>query len=296
MRNLTTTIVAGFAAMTLGACAMGGAQLDEAQSMTPKGSTFGMNLHKGYTDLALSEYAEWDEEDGTVFATRAVTAGKGNLVLPEEISTRKLPKGSVGDLTAARARLVDALRRGAGRKAPEQAARAQVMFDCWMQEQEENDQPRDIKACRDGYEAAMGPVLASLKEAPKVAAKPAPKPAPMPKKIAPPSALLVLFDLDSSKLTGNAPNQINHAAALASGKDQLFTIHLAGHTDLAGDSKYNLVLSKARVDAVAQALIKAGVPANRITKEIHGEEKPRVMTADGTAEQANRRVEAIFRK
>jgi outer membrane protein OmpA-like peptidoglycan-associated protein len=118
----------------------------------------------------------------------------------------------------------------------------------------------------------------------------------MPKAVTPPPAMMVLFDLNSAKLSGNAPNQVTHAAVLASGKDQLFTIHLAGHTDLAGDAKYNLVLSKARVDAVAEALIKAGVPANRITKEIYGEEKPRVMTADGKPEQANRRVEAVFRK
>jgi outer membrane protein OmpA-like peptidoglycan-associated protein len=118
----------------------------------------------------------------------------------------------------------------------------------------------------------------------------------MPKKVTPPPALMVLFDLNSAKLSGNAPNQVMHAASLATSKGELFNIHLAGHTDLAGDAKYNLVLSKARVDAVAEALIKAGVPANRITKEIYGEEKPRVMTADGKPEQGNRRVEAVFRK
>ena len=80
-------------------------------------------------------------------------------------------------LSAARERLVAALAGGAADKDPANAARAQVMFDCWMQEQEENFQPAHIAACRDGFTDAMGIVEAALKPAPApVAAKPAPQP------------------------------------------------------------------------------------------------------------------------
>ncbi len=43
-----------------------------------------------------------------------------------------------------------------------EAANAQVMFDCWMQEQEENFQPPDIARCRDGFSAAIAAVEATI--------------------------------------------------------------------------------------------------------------------------------------
>lgn len=45
--------------------------------------------------------------------------------------------------------------RGGAVFAPAEAATAQAAFDCWMQEQEENFQPRDIGACQNRYLAAM---------------------------------------------------------------------------------------------------------------------------------------------
>src|SRR3546814_7146483 len=61
----------------------------------------------------------------------------------------------VGTLTSSRERLMAVLAAGAAQSDPTQAAEAQVAFDCWMQEQEENFQPDDIAACRDRFEAAM---------------------------------------------------------------------------------------------------------------------------------------------
>ena len=52
-------------------------------------------------------------------------------------------------LSGARSRLIAAFGAGARKRAPKQAAEAQLRFDCWMQEQEENFQPDDIDApCR----------------------------------------------------------------------------------------------------------------------------------------------------
>ena len=73
-------------------------------------------------------------------------------------------------------------------------------------------------------------------------------------------------------------------------------ILLSGHTDRAGSSGYNLVLSKDRLDAVAAALKEAGVPSLILTKTIKGEYDPRVATPDGQRSEANRRVEVVFKR
>ena len=79
---------------------------------------------------------------------RAIAAGSGKKVLSKEVSARPLPADKVDVLKDARERLTAAFPKGATDKMPKEAATAQVMFDCWMQEQEENFQPEDIAASR----------------------------------------------------------------------------------------------------------------------------------------------------
>ena len=70
------------------------------------------------------------------------------------------------------------------------AARAQVMFDCWMQEQEENFQTDHIAACRNRFFAALEEVQKAVEPpAPSVLpvqpVKKEPMPAPRPAPAAP---------------------------------------------------------------------------------------------------------------
>ena len=52
-------------------------------------------------------------------------------------------------------RLTVAMAKGGALKAGKHAAAAQTSFDCWMQEAEENFQPKDIAACRNNFYGAM---------------------------------------------------------------------------------------------------------------------------------------------
>ncbi len=139
-------------ALVLAGCA--GMELQKAQEMSPQGSAFNTSLYGGYVDLAASEYAEGDYWDSDAFATRAISAGSGQMVGPEQIDRRALPADKIGELKDARRRLTMALSDGAAERKPAEAAHAQVMFDCWMQEQEENFQPEDIARCRGALMAA----------------------------------------------------------------------------------------------------------------------------------------------
>jgi outer membrane protein OmpA-like peptidoglycan-associated protein len=273
--------VVALAATTVAACA--GTELQEARKMQPAGSPYNVELSRGYLELSRNEYNEGDYWDSDFFAIRSMDTGKGQNIGPQEIGQRHLPADKVGELTAARQRLVAAQGKNAASVAPSDTARAQVMFDCWMQEQEENRQPWDIKACRDGFMAAMGRVDAAL----------APK-APAPVAMAP-GDYLVFFDWNKANITPEAASILKTVAANAKKMGEP-KIVATGHTDTSGSADYNMGLSVRRAEAVKADLVTLGVPAANITTVGKGQEDPLVPTGDGVREPQNRRVQIQFKK
>lgn len=271
---------AGVAAGLLVVAGCTGQELYQAQQMEPAGSEFEQNLFSGYVGLAESEYAEGDYRDSDVFARRAKQVGTTGAVVPEEIGARSLPGDHVDELTEARTKLMAALDAGAGTKDPARAAEAQVMFDCWMQEQEENWQPEDIARCRDGFYAALGGIEAP---APVAIAKPKPQAV----------RFVVYFETDKSYLDGDAHRVIAEAKAAAA-KLGRPVVKISGNADTVGASEYNQRLSELRAQAVAKILEVGATPVRALLTEAHGETQPAVMTADETDEPRNRRVEIIL--
>ena len=289
-------IVVGSLAVLVGGC--GWSKVQTMKEVQPSGTTFDKALHGGYVKLAESEAAEEDWRDAVTFAERAITAASGKPVYAEAIEARDLPKDKMKELLRARNRLVSALIRNGRKKAPGDAAHAQVMFDCWMQEQEENHQPKDIKRCRAGFEEAMAKVDAALKRKPKPKAKrkPAPKPAPKiaarpaPKPKPATASFIVYFDFDKAKITSDGRAVIDKALGWAKDKGAS-RVTVTGHTDRAGTNAYNMKLSQKRAKAVADALIRSGIGAGAVKTRAFGEENPAVATADGKREARNRRAE-----
>ncbi len=72
------------------------------------------------------------------------------------------------------------------------------------------------------------------------------------------------------------------------------TAYIEGHTDSAGPDEINLALSKARAEAVRQALIERGVPPERLAAEGAGESRPIADNATATGRRENRRVEVYM--
>jgi OmpA-OmpF porin, OOP family len=154
----------GLAAMgLLSACGM---QLDSAREAPPPGGAFEAALHQGYLDLAETERSEQDTLDSDLFAERAMALSAGQSVPPEPLSARNLSNSEFGVMFEARSRLLQSFDQGAKEIVPGDAAQAQVMFECWMQELEEGNQPDDIADCKSGYEAAMAEVDEALRYPP----------------------------------------------------------------------------------------------------------------------------------
>ena len=71
-------------------------------------------------------------------------------------------------------------------------------------------------------------------------------------------------------------------------------ICVTGHTDKVGPETINQEVAQRRADAVAKHLVELGVPQQRIVTASLGSSKPLVVTAPGTPEISNRRVEVVF--
>ena len=291
MYRFAKIILAGFAVGALAGCA--GLELENARNVDPKGSAFTKGLYKGYVTLAASEQGEADYRDADAFALRAISAAGGKEIGPENIASRALPKPKVGELSDARARLMAALEAGARSKAPAPAANAQVMFDCWMQEQEENFQPKDIARCRGGFMTAMAEVDEALKPKPVAAKMPAPKMSPPMRKAMPKpqkQRFVVYFPFDGSKITPASTRVIMDAidAAKSMGAKK---VYVSGHTDRAGADVYNYALSEKRAEAVAATLTGGGILPRLVGLGAFGEANVAVQTKDNVPLAKNRRVE-----
>jgi OOP family OmpA-OmpF porin len=123
-------------------------------------------------------------------------------------------------------------------------------------------------------------------------APPATAPASAPQTAAPPS-FMVFFDWDSSRLSEASLNVVRQAASAFKSKGSA-RITATGHTDTSGPEAYNMALSLRRANAVKDALVREGVPAQSIAVIGRGEQNLLVPTGDGVREPQNRRVEIVI--
>ena len=120
----------------------------------------------------------------------------------------------------------------------------------------------------------------------------APPPPPPATSVAPPS-FMVFFDWDRSNLSQQALTTIQQAADAFKAKGNA-RITATGHTDTSGPEAYNMALSLRRANAVKDALVRDGVPAQAISVVGRGEQGLLVQTGDGVREPQNRRVEIVI--
>jgi OOP family OmpA-OmpF porin len=253
-------------------------EVDRARTLEAEGvSPFNAALVAEYQELMIFEADQmYDWADAVWYAQRAIAASEGELVLPEEPGNRNLPASHVEEITAYRAELVKLLDASARTKAPELAARAQSRFDCWVEQQEENHQWDHIAACREEFLAALGNLIAAM--------------AAMP---AAPQTFVVYFDFDSDAIRADGQAAVDDA--IAAGKSMgMSSFSVTGHADRAGPADYNMGLSIRRAEAVRNALAGMNVAPANVSVAGRGETEPAVPTADGVAEQRNRRAYIVL--
>ncbi len=262
--------------------------LEMVKNMPPAGSAFQTALQREYLKVAYDEDQEDDWKDAGYFADKAIMAAKGSDVPPQEIGEREIPDAHKKELGFARSSLMNALAEKDKVGNVAALARAQAQFDCWLQEQEEDQQPVDIANCRLAFEKSMSLLkMAKATPAPKPMAAAAPAPA---KKMMEAMTFVVYFGHDSVKLSAESGHTIGKAImAINHTKPKL--VQIGGHADTSGDITYNNALSDRRAKAVSK-LIMAGGFDNKLVKDaMFGEDFPAVDTGDGVKNDKNRRVE-----
>jgi len=111
---------------------------------------------------------------------------------------------------------------------------------------------------------------------------------------APPKHFILYFHKDSTRLT-DASRKILKTVRRLIEEENSRDISVIGHSDTAGNRKYNLLLSSRRAEAIADLLEKNGIQRSWIKTTSHGEENPLIKTADNVSEPRNRRVEVVVR-
>ena len=112
---------------------------------------------------------------------------------------------------------------------------------------------------------------------------------------------MVFFATDSVSLNKRAQDQLANTVSnptppikAALQPNSKAKICVTGHTDKVGPETINKEVAQRRADAVAKYLVELGVPQQRIVAASLGSSKPLVVTAPGTPEISNRRVEVVF--
>ncbi|OAN45726.1 hypothetical protein A6A04_07100 [Paramagnetospirillum marisnigri] len=192
---------------------------------------------------------------------------------PDELTIRPLPAPAVPELTAARARLMGYLASGATERVPAAAAKAQVAFDCWL---EQAAQTNVTQSCRKVF-LAHEPILK--------------KPAPVTEVAADVRrSFVVTFALGSSQLSAQAQSTLKEVASVQA-QLRAPVVSVSGFTDTLGSRETNLRLARHRADVVAAELTKLGINPALISEDALGESSLAVATNDGVKEARNRRVE-----
>lgn len=258
--------------------------VNEVRNIQPEGSEFSKALSMEYRDLALFESEQmFDHFDADHFARKGLSAAQGNNVLPSNPEEWDLQPEFQAEALDAYQRLMAALDGGARTGKPATAARAQVKFDCWVEQNEENFQDDHISTCRDDFFAALQQM-----EAPAPAPEPVAVQEPTP---CGPITYICFFGFDSAEVDDECRGTLSLVKEEVDACEAGATVLAEGHTDTSGASAYNMALSLRRADNILTALENVGVSRSLVTANARGEESLRVPTADDVRERENRRVE-----
>lgn len=277
----------------------GGIRYEDWRFDGPVGLGFRFYLAQGYRRYAKWEDHQHDFDEQEKFLERAEGVERGEYIEPEIIAARVLPAYAQGDLVNARERLMWAFDKGARGKLPRYAANAQVYFDCWMEQQEENIQQHDVYTCRKAFEDNMAILMAELTPKPEPVVPLTPPPCrvdccPKPACPSSPISYIVYFDFDHDDLTEKAIDTLE-LVVKAVRERKPARVLISGHADRSGSNPYNEELSKRRLDRVLKTLRDAGIEEKHlVVGSWFGETRPRVATPDGEKNQENRRVEINF--
>ncbi len=235
---------------------------DELQTTEATAGDFSKALKNEYSAFAKSEIDQYDWPDQQLIAKKGLQAANGAQPLPEEPKNWNIETEAQGELLNSRKDLIHWLNTDARFKEPVRSAKAQVSFDCWVEQKEENWQIEHINSCKEGMAFAL------------------------------PDITQVNFSFNKSNIDATSLEQLRRVALDWRNDPGAFLL-LQGHTDRVGNKTYNYALSKKRAENVKRSLLAFGVPKDQIYMELWGKTRPRAELTDDNKPISNRRVEIL---
>ncbi|MDB5739160.1 MAG: hypothetical protein JWP16_200 [Alphaproteobacteria bacterium] len=302
-RRLTMLAAASVLAISVAGCSM----FDDSDAVeATAGSPFTQALSKDYSDLAAQASSLPSEENpdsgffdsinpfssssasssdllNKAYSAKADMAAGGSEPEPEAA-----PDQVAGGI---RARLTRALAAGKD-QFPEQAARAQADYDCWILYGTVPSAAAASQACKSSLDISLLKLETAARPAPSAPVyvpPPTTAPAPAPAPAAQTSDFTVYFDFDSWTLKAEQLKVLSDVINTARTGGQT-NITIVGHTDTSGDNAYNQKLSVHRANVVVEALVDMGARRAALHASGVGEADLAVQTEDGVKEAKNRRT------
>ncbi len=299
------TMLAGAAVLALGLAAC------SSDEDVGGGTAFTQALAKDYTDLSSQAAALPAEakESGFFDSLNPFSSSDSSSDLLAQAFTDKAELANAGTEpepeagrgpaeTTIRTRLVTALAASKD-QFPEQAARAQADYDCWVIYATVPSAMAASQACKTALdsslirlETAARPAPAPVPTAPVAPSAPvssAPVPPPAAAAQTAPADFNVYFDFDSWTLKAEQLKVLDDVIATARSGGQS-NINIVGHTDTSGPSDYNQKLSIKRANVVVEALVQMGARRAALHASGVGETDLAVQTGDNVKEAKNRRT------
>lgn len=310
-RRLTMLAAASVLAISLAGCSslFGDDESDDAAA-APAASSFTQALAKDYTDLASqasslpaepgAESSFWDSLNpfSSSPASSSDLLAKAYSAKADLANAGTEPEAEAAAnpaQTQFRARLVRAVAAGKD-QFPEQAARAQADYDCWVLYGTVPSAAAASQACKSSLDGSLLRLETAARPAP-APVMPVPAPAPVTAAPVPPPApvaaassdFTVYFDFDSWTLKAEQLKVLTDVINTARSGGQA-NITVVGHTDTSGPADYNQKLSVKRANVVVEALVDMGARRAAIHASGVGETDLAVQTPDGVKEAKNRRT------
>ena len=105
----------------------------------------------------------------------------------------------------------------------------------------------------------------------------------------------IYFDYDQYEVSATQQSSVTASAQfLAAHPGIKFSVE--GHCDERGSTEYNLALGDNRANAVKAALVRSGIPGDRIRTISYGKEKPFCNESNESCWQQNRRGHFVYQK
>lgn len=124
---------------------------------------FNARLAAEYLGYAQSEKDMGEKDDAEYYAAKGLRASKGEDVQPEMVpDSFRRSKKNYSALTKARSRLIKGLSGTAKTAKPQLAARTQMLFDCWVDQRQEQDND-DVISCGEEFNFSLRDLESKLK-------------------------------------------------------------------------------------------------------------------------------------